>query len=482
MAIQTAPSEAREWVLIAPRSCQPYERIPAPMDPTQIRAKVNALMPRITEDLGKLVTIPSVSFPGFPGEPMAACAEAVVEVLKGYGATDARLLEIPGGYSAVYAEVEGPPGAPTVMMYGHYDVQPAPVEQGWVTDPWTPTVKDGRMFGRGTADDKSGVVISGASVAVFDGKPPVNVKIILEGEEETISHLEAFVESNPELFACDVFVIADMGNLKVAEPILTTTLRGDVSCTVRVETLDHPLHSGVFGGPAPDALMALIRMCAQLVDDEGAVAVPGVDAYDWPGADLPAEVFRANAGVLEGVELIGTGTVGTRLWSKPSINVLGIDCPTVPDASNILIPKATAKISMRIVPGADPHSEIEKLMAYLRSIAPWGARVDVEPFKALNAFEAKTDGPGYEAARQALREAFGAEPGEAGSGGSIPLLGTLAMAAPEAEFILWGAEDMAESRIHGANESVNLEEIARCVAAQANLMRILGEMGNSNLK
>jgi acetylornithine deacetylase/succinyl-diaminopimelate desuccinylase-like protein len=333
------------------------------------------------------------------------------------------------------------------------------------------------MFGRGAADDKSAVVINGASVAVFDGKPPVNVKIILEGEEETISHLEAFVEANPELFACDVFIIADMGNLKVAEPILTTTLRGDVACTVQVETLDHPLHSGVFGGPAPDALMALIRMCAQLVDERGSVIVPGVEAFDWPGADMPADVFRANAGVPDGVELIGTGTVGSRLWSKPSINVLGIDAPTVHEAANILIPKATAKVSMRIVPGADPAVEIEKLMAYLRSIAPWGAEVDVQPAKALNAFVVKTDGPGFAAARQAMREAFDAEPGEAGSGGSIPLLGTLAKAAPNAEFVLWGAEDMAESRIHGANESVELDEIARCIAAQANLLRILAENG-----
>ena len=449
------------------------------MDASQIRTKVDALMPQVTADLGKLVTLPSIAFPGFPSEPVVACAEAVVDVLKGYGCTEARLLEIPGGYSAAYAEVAGPEGAPTVMMYGHYDVQPAPIEQGWLTDPWTPTIKDGRMFGRGAADNKSSVVISGASVAVFDGKPPVNVKIITEGEEETISHLEAFVEANPELFECDVFIIADMGNLKVAEPITTTTLRGDVACTVHVETLDHPLHSGVFGGPAPDALMALIRMCAQLVDDEGTVAVPGVEAYDWPGADLPADVFRTNAGVLDGVELIGTGTVGTRLWSKPSINVLGIDCPAVHEAANILIPTATAKVSMRIVPGADPQVEMDKLLAYLRSIAPWGAKVEVRPAKALNAFIAKTDGPGYAAARRAMREAFGVDPSEAGSGGSIPLLGTLAQAVPNAEFILWGAEDMAQSRIHGANESVELEEIATCIRAQANLLHMLGGVGNS---
>jgi len=202
-----------------------------------------------------------------------------------------------------------------------------------------------------------------------------------------------------------------------------------------------------------------------------------VDTFEWSGADLPADVFRANAGMRPGVDLIGTGTVGSRLWSKPSVNVLGIDCPTVAQAANILIPAATAKVSMRIVPGADPAAEIEKLMSYLRSVAPWNVEVDVKPVKALNAFAAKTDGPGYAAAREALKLAFGAEPGEAGSGGSIPLLGTLAEAAPNAEFVLWGAEDMAEARIHGANESVDLAEIANCVVAQAHLLRILGENG-----
>jgi len=445
------------------------------MDTAEMRAKVKAMMPEVLEDLGSLVKLPSIAFPGFPSEPVVACAQAVVDILKRYGATDAKLLELPGGYSAAWAEVKGPEGAPTVLMYGHYDVQPAPAEQSWVSDPWAPTVRDGRIFGRGAADDKSGVIINAASLRVFDGKPPVNVKIILEGEEETVSHLETFVENNPELFDCDVFIIADMGNLKVGEPILTTALRGDVSCTVEVRTLDHALHSGVFGGPAPDALMALIRMCASLVDEEGTVAVPDVDAFEWPGADLPADVFRANAGMLDGVDLIGKGTIGTRLWSKPSINVIGIDAPTVMEASNILIPTATAKVSMRIVPGADPDVEIDKLMSYLRSIAPWNAHVKVERVKALNAFQAPTDGPGVAAARAAMKAAFGAEVGEAGSGGSIPLLGSFAKAAPNAEFVLWGAEDMALSRIHGGNESVDPKEIEDLIMAQALLMQGLAQ-------
>jgi acetylornithine deacetylase/succinyl-diaminopimelate desuccinylase-like protein len=445
------------------------------MNAEEIRAKVDELMPQFTADLGELVKLPSVAFPGFPSEPVNACAEKVVDVLHSYGCANARLLEIPGGYPAVWCEISGPEGSPTVLMYGHYDVQPAPAEAGWRTDPWTPTIENGRMYGRGAADDKSAVIINGGSIAVFGGKPPVNVKICLEGEEETISHLETFVEANPQLFECDVFLIADMGNLRVGEPALTETLRGDVACTIEVRTLEHPLHSGVFGGPAPDALMALIRICAQLVDEGGSVAVPGVESFEWPSVDLPEEVFRANAGVLEGVELIGSGSIGTRLWSKPSINVLGIDCPSVAEAANILIPEARAKISMRIVPGSDPQAEIEKLADYLRSIAPWNAHVDVRPVKALNAFRAETDGPAFKAAGEAMRRTWGVAPMTAGSGGSIPLLGTLAKVVPHAEFILWGGEDMAEARIHGANESIDLRELADCVAAQANLLHILGE-------
>lgn len=446
------------------------------MNAEQIRSRVAEMMPEVVDDLRSLVSHASIAFPGFPAQPVNACADAVVDVLKRYGATDARLLEIPGGYSAAYAEVAGPPGAPTVLMYAHYDVQPAPAEQGWTTDPWEACLgDDGRLYGRGTADNKSGVMINAAAIRVFGGKPPVNVKIVIEGEEETISHLEEFVSANPELFRCDLFVIADMGNLRSGDPTLTTTLRGDVSCKVLVETVGHPLHSGIFGGPTPDALMALIRMCDTLLDEDGSCAVPGVERFDWAGADLPERVLRENAGVLDGVELIGTGSVGSRLWSKPSVNVLGIDCPSVSTASNVLIPRATAVISMRIVPGASPEVEIEKLMAHMRSVAPWGAKVTVEPFKALDAFVARTDGPGFAAARSAMAEAFGAPVGEAGSGGSIPLLGTFAKVAPHAEFVLWGAEDMAGSRIHGADESVDLAEIERLIVAQALLLQHLGD-------
>ena len=444
---------------------------------SELRTRVDAMIPKVVDDLSDLVRIPSIAFDGYPPEAVLACADAVVATLKSYGAEDARLLEIPGGFPAVYAEIPGPEGAPTVILYGHYDVQPAPEGQGWDSDPFEPVVRDGRLYGRGAADNKSSVLIHAASLAVFDGKPPVNIKIVIEGEEESVSHLEEFVEANPDLFQADLFVITDMGNLTVGEPVLTTTLRGDVSCVVEVRTIDSPLHSGVFGGPTPDALMALIRMLDTLLDADGNCAIPGAHRFEWPGADMSEDVLRANAMIRPGVDLIGCGTTGSRLWSSPSISVLGIDAPDVATAAAVLHPRAAAGISMRIAPGSDPAAEREKLLAHLRSVVPWNAEVSIVPSKPLDPFAAPTGGPAFSAAKRALEGAFGVSASEVGSGGSIPLLGTLARVCPTAEFVLWGAEDMAAARIHGSNESASIAEIGRLITAQALLFEELGAAG-----
>ena len=239
----------------------------------EILTKARALMPGVVEDLKSLIRYPSVAFPGYPEEPVLAMADATVAVLREYGIPDAHRIEIPGGYPAVYGEIPAPPGMPTVLMYAHYDVQPAQKEDGWETDPWEPVEKIGRLYGRGSADDKSGILLVAASLRIFEGKPPVGVKVLIEGEEETTSHIEELVAARPDLFLCDAFIIADNGNLSVGEPALTTTLRGEVSCIVEVLTLDHAVHSGMFGGAAPDALVALIRILATLHDARGNVAV-----------------------------------------------------------------------------------------------------------------------------------------------------------------------------------------------------------------
>ena len=449
------------------------------MQDAQIRASVSAMLPEILADLERLVAIPSVAFPGYPPDPVNEMAAATLGLIRSVGVTDAAVLEVPSGYPPLYAEIRGPQGSPVVMLYGHYDVQPAPAEQGWSTDPWTPTRKDdGRIYGRGAADDKSGIAIHLGTLKAFEGKPPCTVRLIVEGMEETESNLEAFVYANPELFGCDVFIVCDSGDLRVGQPTLTTSQRGDVACVVTVRTLEHPLHSGVFGGAAPDAMMALARLLATLHDDDGNVTVDDLARFDWDGMEVSAEDFRASADLLDGVELTGSGSVGSRLWSGPSVSAIGVDMTSIADSSNVLIPEVRAKLSMRIAPGADPAQELNALARHLETHVPWGAQVDIERDTDMGQpFRCATGGPGYAAARRAMEAAYGRPPGEAGSGGSIPLLETLHRAAPNAEFILWGAEDVAKSRIHSSDESVDPAEIERMILSQAFLLQELAEPG-----
>lgn len=438
-----------------------------------LRDKVSALMPEIIAELKEMVAIPSVAFPAFPPEPVNEMAQRAVDAFQRYG-VPARLQEVPGGYPAVWAEIEGPDGSPTVLLYGHYDVQPAPKEQGWTVEPFVATEKDGRIYGRGAADDKSGIAIHLATLAAFDGKPPVSIKLVLEGEEETVSHLEAFVADQPELFQADVMVVADMGNLTVGEPVLNTDLRGHVKAIVELSTLSDPVHSGLFGGAAPDALMAMVRLLARLTDDEGTCLIPGIRSTEWEGAEYSEEMLRANAGVLEGVALVGTGAIASRLWSKPSISVLGIDCPSVDEGGNVLQPRARAMVAMRVPPGQDEEQAMQALTAFLRDEVTGGVHVEVTPNKKSPPFHQGNDGPAFTAMATALEAAYGRPVGQVGSGGSIPLLDQLREASPEADFVLIGAEDAAKSRIHGPDESVDPSEIEHMALAQALLLDALG--------
>ncbi|GIG23425.1 dipeptidase [Cellulomonas chitinilytica] len=444
------------------------------MDPTEASTRVAAVLPGVLTDLEELVAIPSIAFPGYPPEPVHAMAARTLELLQEAGFTNAYLADVPHGYPPVVGEIPGPPGSPVVTLYAHYDVQPAPPTQGWTTDPWVATRRDdGRLYGRGAADDKGGLAIHLATLRALDGTPPCTVRLVVEGMEETNSNLEEFVEAHPELFRCDLFVVCDMGNLRVGEPSLTATLRGDVACVVTVSTLSFPLHSGVFGGPAPDAMMALARLLSSLLDDAGDVAVEGVTRFDWTGAEQSEDEFRAGAGLLPGVRTAGTGSISSRLWSRPSVSAIGVDITSIEGSSNVLHPSARAKIWMRVPPGADPAAELDALVRHLETHAPWGAQVVVERTKAAPPFTVPTDGPGYAAARRALRAAYGTDAGDVGSGGSIPLLQTLASVSPGAEFVLWGPEDVALSRIHASDESVDPSEIERMAVAQVLLLEEL---------
>jgi len=430
-------------------------------------SEIEQLMPEVLDRLRGLVRIPSVAFPGFDPEPVHRMGEAVVELFQAAGATEVSLLDVPGGYPCVYADLPGPEGSPTVLLYAHYDVQPAPAGQGWSTTPFEPVDgEDGRIYGRGAADDKSGLVIHYATLRLLGADRPCRIKLLVEGEEETISHLEDFVEANPERFAADAFVIADIGGQVVGRPGLTTALRGDVACTVTVRTLAFPVHSGLFGGAAPDAMTAMIRILDTLHDEAGDTVIPGVDTSRWDGAAMEEGVYRDGSAILPGVDYLGTGSLSDRIWAKPSVTVLGMDLPSVAEASNVLLPEVTAKLSMRIVPGSDADAQLEALMAHLRAQRPWNCEVEVAKVKTGHAFAVDETHPAIVAAKDALASAYGAEVESIGSGASIPLVASLQKIAPDAAIVLWGAEDTAKARIHASDESVDPAEIARMIAAQ----------------
>ncbi|WP_168582542.1 M20/M25/M40 family metallo-hydrolase [Gephyromycinifex aptenodytis] len=447
------------------------------MDVSKARELAQAQMPTVRENLATLVAHRSIAFPGFPPEPMKAIADDLVRMFTEAGVEGVHLREIEGGYPAVFAEIPGPQGSPVVTMYAHYDVQPAPESQGWTVDPWSLTEgEDGRLYGRGSADDKSGVVAILATLAAFEGKPPVTVRLCLEGEEETGSHIEAHVENHPEDFRSDVFVVADSGNQSVGRPALTTGLRGDCSVTVHLRTVDKALHSGLFGGAAPDALVALVQLLASMYDETGATVIEGLDSFDWPDEeDIDEEGFRASAAVLDGVQLQGSGRLSSRLWSRPAATVIGIDAPPVEGAANIVIPQASARISLRIVPGCDPQVQLDALEKHLREHTPRGAQLEIGDYKLFGAWKAAEGGPATTVAESAMSDAFGAPCGQHGSGGSIPLVQTFLDTSPGAEAILWGAEDEEKARIHGPDESVDPKELEDLIVAQILFLARLAE-------
>ncbi|WP_019178942.1 M20/M25/M40 family metallo-hydrolase [Microbacterium yannicii] len=441
-------------------------------DTPALTADVAKIMPDMLERLEALVRIPSVAFPGFDPAPVHEMGDAVVELFTAAGAAGVRLVEVPGGYPCVFADLPGPDGSPTILLYAHYDVQPAPASQGWSTSPFEPTTgEDGRIYGRGAADDKSGLVIHYGTLRLLGPDRPCRIKILIEGEEETISHLEDFVEANPEMFRADAYVIADIGGQVVGRPGLTTALRGDVACTVTVRTLEFPVHSGLFGGAAPDAMTAMIRILDTLHDDNGDTAIPGVDSGSWEGAAMDEDVYRQGSAILSGVDFLGSGSLSDRIWAKPSVTVLGMDLPTVAEASNVLLPEVRAKLSMRIAPGSDADAQLAALMSHLEAQRPWNCVVEVEKVKTGHAFKVDESNPVVIAAGKALEAAYGSAPESIGSGASIPLVASLQRVAPDAAIILWGAEDTAKARIHASDESVDPEEIARMTAAQVEFVR-----------
>jgi acetylornithine deacetylase/succinyl-diaminopimelate desuccinylase-like protein len=433
-------------------------------------AAVRQAMPAVRADLERLVRIPSIAFEGFPQQPVREAADATATILAAAGLGGVRLLDVPDSPPAVYGELPGPPGAPTVLLYAHYDIQPAGPEDAWSSPPFEPTERGGRLYGRGAADDKSGIAMHSATLRALTAgdAPAVAIKVVVEGEEETGGgSFERFVERQPELFAADAILVADSGNWKIGEPTLTTTLRGLAELYVEVATLERPVHSGLFGGAVPDAFVALTRMLATLHDDRGDIAVAGLGGCEWDGLPVDPDALRANARVLDGVELIGSGSVASHLYTRPALTWIGIDgVPSIETAANAVIPRARAKLSLRVAPGDDPVASLDAIVRHLESVVPWGAQLTVTEGAIAHGFAAADGGPAYTAATAALEDAYGKPAVNIGSGGSIPLVTALAHAVPQAEIVVWGAQDEAAA-IHSANESVDLAELERAALAQA---------------
>jgi acetylornithine deacetylase/succinyl-diaminopimelate desuccinylase-like protein len=438
-----------------------------------LRERIKGDMGRIRQELERLVRIPSVSADGYDPGHVRASAEASAEILQDSGLGDVRLLEVDGAHPAVFGETAGPDGAPTVLLYAHHDVQPTGPEELWSTSPFEPVEKDGRLYGRGTSDDKCGIVTHAAALRAFDGQPPVRLKVFVEGEEEIGSlHLAAFLDAYRDELRADVVVLADSGNWRAGIPGLTTSLRGLVDCIVEVRTLDHAVHSGMYGGPAPDALISLSRLLASLHDEDGSVAVPGLVSGGQPPVDMTEEEFRKESGLRDGVKLTGDGGIAERMWMRPSISVLGIDAPSVQTATNQLVPSARAKVSMRLAPGQDPYAAMDALVGHLERNVPWGAELTITRGAAAQPFTVQAEGPAFDAVRRAFGESYGNDVVEIGMGGTIPLVAAIHQAFPEAQILLTGAAD-PDCRAHSEDESLDLADLESSALGHALLLRYL---------
>ncbi len=439
-----------------------------------LRARVHDLMPQVRVDLEALARIPSVSLDAFDQTQVEASAEATAALLEAEGLTVEIVRE--GGRPAVIAHIDGPEGAPTVMLYAHHDVQPPGDDAHWDSPPFEPTERDGRLYGRGAADDKAGIMAHLAALRAHSGKLPVGVTVFVEGEEEIGSDsLPTILERHGEKLRADAIVLADSTNWAIGEPALTTTLRGMIRVVVTVTTLDHGIHSGMFGGPVPDAITALVRLLATMHDDTGNVAVAGLKEGVAADLDYDEARLRAESGLLDGVDLIGSGSILSRIWTKPSITTIGIDAPTVATSSNTLVPTASAKISMRLAPDEFDLDGFEALKKHLLDHAPWGARVEVHLDDRGNGFAAHAQGPVYDQARAAFADAWGVQPVDIGVGGSIPFVAAFAEKFPQAAILVTGVED-PDARAHGANESLHLGEFEKVCVAEAVLLARLGAL------
>ena len=454
----------------------PDERVAA------LRRRVSEQFASVRSDLEALVRIPSVSNSSFDQAHVEESAAAVARLLTDAGMPDVQVLRAtrPDGTTgapAVVARRPAPASAPTVLLYAHHDVQPPGEADAWATPPFEPTQVGDRLHGRGAADDKAGIVAHLGALRALGDELAVGVTVFVEGEEEVGSPTFVdFLHQHREELAADVIVVADSSNWKVGVPGLTTSLRGLVDLEVVVEVLSHPVHSGMFGGPVLDAPLLLARLLSTLHDEQGDVAVAGLVRAADPAVDYDEADLRADAGVLDGVRLAGTGPLTAQLWTRPAIAVIGLDAPRVATASNTITPRASAMVSVRLAPGQDPARAMAAMREHLEANAPFGARVTVLEGEQGRAFQAPADSAGMQAARWAMGAAWGTPPVDIGIGGSIPFIADLLDVYPQATILVTGVED-PDSRAHGPNESVHLGELERAVLAETLLLETLAGRG-----
>jgi len=456
------------------------------IDAEALRQAVAESFDETIGQLTDLVAIPGIAWPSFDPAPLNRSADAVAALVRASGFDDVRILRCdkedgtPGG-PAVVARRPAAAGKPTVLLYAHHDVQPTGDLALWETDPFTAVERDGRLFGRGAADDKAGILAHIAAYSavtrVLGDELGLGVTFFFEGEEEAGSPtFRSFLETHRELLRADVIVVADSSNWKVGIPALTTSLRGLVDGTIEVKVLDHAVHSGMFGGPVLDAPTLLARLIATLHDDEGSVAIKGLVSRDDVVVDLTEEEYRTDASVLDGVKLAGTGSIASRMWTKPALSIIGFDAPAVDVASNTLLPRARAKFSLRLAPGQDPAAAMDAVRKHVEDNAPFGAQVVFTPGESGSSFLTDTSSKAASVAMWALGEAWGVPAVEMGIGGSIPFIADLTELYPDVQILVTGVED-PDSRAHSANESLHLGDFRNAILAEALLLARLNNEG-----
>ncbi len=456
-----------------------------------LRGAVQEGMPQAIADLSRLVRIPSVSWQGYDPAPMSASAELVRDLLAGTGAfDDVRIARasVAGadalGQPAVLATRAARPGRPTVLLYAHHDVQPPGLEQDWESPAFEPTLRGGRLYGRGAADDKAGVLAHVAAIRavarVLGDRLGLGLAVFVEGEEESGSpSFSTFLHEHRDALASDVIVVADSDNWSTETPSLTVGLRGNVTFQLTVSTLGHASHSGMFGGAVPDAMLATVRLLSTLYDEDGAVAVDGLERREAETPEYTEDRLRAEAALLDGVSPIGRGSLPSRMWNQPSVTITGIDAPSVRDASNTLLPSVTVVVSVRVAPGQRARDAFAAVERHLRAHAPFGAHLEFSSVSLGDPFLVDTSGAAVGLALSAMADAWGSAPVQVGVGGSIPFIADLVELFPQAQILVTGVED-PDTRAHSPNESLHLGVFARAILTEALLLARLNDRVESD--